>query len=223
MPFSPLPSELLTFLADLQTRSNPRIMDLGSGLGAFSQLLAGFDLPVWGLDRLPTAVGTRAHLQGDALHPPILSGSLDCILAGNLVRHLLIQSGGGSFLQIWLDLLCPGGSIFLFEDEPGKTSPAEKNFKELQTFLACLMPSSRGGLFCRSQFSTQVKNWTPGQKWTTGLVSNRCKPDVDAVCRMLAEGIHQSSPVGPAEQLLARIEKHGLSYGSFWWAQTKLL
>ena len=218
MPFSPLPAEFTDLLNDLAHRSNPRIIDFGSGQGELSSLLTGFDLSVWGLDRLPEAAGVAAQLRGDALYPPVLPGSLDCILAGNLVRHLLVQQKTGSFLQLWLELLRPGGCVFIFEDEPGSESEAVRNFKDLQAFLALLMPSTRGPLFSRSQFRKQVSRWTPGQQWSTGVVANAIKPDAEFVCNMLSEGLSAPESPSGAGQLLSRIERHGLSYGSYWWA-----
>lgn len=220
MSFSPLPVEIVQFLKTLSSQSHPRILDLGSGQGDFSQLLNPYGVPVWGLDRLPTAAGVKAHLQGDALDLPVLPASLDCLLAGNLVRHLLIQCPDGSFLKHWLDFLRPGGCIFLFEDEPEEDSAATRNYHELQNFLAKLMPSHRGPLLPRSKFCSQVRSFTPEQQWNTGLAKNQESPDTSAVLAMLRGG--SSSPRqadGQAGQLISRIEKYGLSYGSYWWAQ----
>jgi len=220
--FSPLPAEFSRCLNVLQSRRNPRIVDLGSGNGDFAQALKQFGLQVWGVDRLPAAAGVTANLRGDALNPPFLAESLDCILAGNLVRHLLVQDKPGSFLKVWLKLLRPGGSIFLFEDEPNRADPAEENFVDLQGFLAQLMPATRGPLFSRHQFLAKTGVWTPGFNWVTGIEKNNSQPDIAAVCQMIGVGISGKNPKGTAGQLLSRIEENGLSYGTFWWAHTQL-
>ncbi len=221
--FSPLPSEFIQFLQELQSRPSPRVLDLGSGQGDFSELLARYDIAAFGLDRLPEAAGVQANIRADALHPPVLPGSLDAVVAGNLVRHLLVQCPEGAFLQRWLELLHPGGSIFLFEDEPGVSAPAELNFKDLQDFLARLMPSTRGPLISRSQFNRQLQVFTPGQKWSTGLMLNDHKPDTAGVRTMLTGADPEGKPQGLAGKLLSAIDEHGLSYGSFWWAHARLV
>lgn len=221
MSFSPLPVEFLKLLEKLQSISNPRILDFGSGSGDFSRLLSGYDLPLWGVDFLPKAAGVDARIRGNAIIPPILVGSLDCILAGNLVRHLLVQDRHGLFLQTWLMLLRPGGSIFLFEDEPGESRCAAGNYNNLQSFLAQLMPSVRGPLFSLSELHQQMPDWTPDQKWTTGLVQNELKPDIKAVCSMLRGDPSEMEPNGLVGKLLSDIDRYGLSYGSYWWAHAQ--
>ncbi len=223
MSFSPWPAEFVTFLQDLQSRKDPRILDLGSGQGDFSFLLKDFNLQIWGLDRLPKVAGVVADLQADALDPPILPGSLDCLLAGNLVRHLLTQNKSGSFLSRWLELLRPGGCLFLFEDEPGESIESEKNYFLLQAFLSQVMPATRGPLLSRKKFCDVVSGITPQQAWNTGFVENTEKPDSVAVISMLKGGANEIPASGPVGRLVSDIENHGLSYGSYWWAQARFL
>ena len=223
LSFSPLPSEFIQLLQELQSRPMPRILDLGSGQGDFSQLLAPYDLAVYGLDRLPEVAGVQACIRADALHPPVLPGSLDAVVAGNLVRHLLVQCADGAFLQRWVELLRPGGSLFIFEDEPGLSDPAELNFKDLQEFLARLMPSTRGPLISRSLFKKKLQGCTPGLKWSTGLTLNEDRPDTVGVHSMLTGAGAEGKPGGPAGKLLDAIDEHGLSYGSFWWAHARFV
>jgi len=223
VPFSPIPAEFTNLLTKLQSQPTVRVLDLGCGQGEFSQILKQFDISVWGLDRLPAEAGIEASVRGDALRPPILAASLDCIVAGNLVRHLLAPEEDGNFLVTWLRLLRPGGSLLIFEDEPGLSSSAQRNFSDLQTFLAQLMGPSRGPLLALSEFMKIVNTSTPGQAWTTGLTENQCRPDTGPVLEMLMGENSELNPDTAAGRLRFNIERDGMSYGNFWWAHAQLV
>jgi SAM-dependent methyltransferase len=218
LSFSPLPVEFLEFSEKLKEISNAPILDLGSGQGGFASFFADSSLHIWELDRLPRESGVCAHVRGDALKPPILPSSLHCLLAGNLVRHLIVQDKSAKFLSSWLELLKPGGRVFIFEDEPQTHDPAVKNFKDLQSFLAQVMPITRGPLLAREQFLELAGEVTPGTKWESGVLINKNRPDASSVCDMLMGDGDEHDANGAAGRLIEAINQDGLSYGSYWWA-----
>ncbi len=222
MPFKPLPGNFLEFLSHLEEVPDPLVVDLGSGDGAFGRLLDQSGIQVIELDCSSLATGTSIPLRGDALHPPFLSRSLDCLLAGNLWRHLLVQNPGGDFLTCWLDLLKPGGTLFIFEDEPDTDDRAARNYRDFQSFLAQLMPDCRGSLLSRDYFLEWAHGLIPAQNWHCGTLMNQNKPNSTAVCQMLTANWTTPIPGGSAGELLAAIERFGLSYGSYWWASAKI-
>lgn len=216
MSFSPLPAEFLFCLQELKSRTFPQILDLGSGGGFFASLLAAEGLPTWGLDLMPRQAGAVVDLRGDALAPPIRPGSLDCLLAGNLIHHLLAQDSTLSFIDGWLELLKPGGWLFIFGDEPAVgDDPAASNYGHLQDFLASLMPERRGVLISRASFIEQVSALSPELTWQSGLQKNEQLPDIESVRRMLGGSTGSPPPI------LRAIEKSGLSYGRYWWASAQ--
>jgi len=222
LPFKPFPKNFLDLLSDLEGLPLARVLDLGSGEGAFGHLLAESGIQVVELDCSALASGGSIPLRADALHPPILPGRLDCLLAGNLLRHLLVQDAEGAFLNRWLDLLKPGGTLFIFEDEPTLSEPAARNFLDLQAFLADLQPTRRGPLISRDFFLKWAKVLNPAQYWQSGIQMNQNTPDANAVCQMLSANGTEPIPGGVAGELLAAIDQYSLSYGSFWWASATI-
>ncbi len=227
LPFHPLPENFLQLLSRLEKLPQARIVDLGAGDGEFGRLLGQHGLQVVELDCSSLAAGGSISLRADALQPPLLPGCLDCLLAGNLWRHLLVQDKAGDFLDCWLRLLKPGGTLFIFEDEPSADDlsvfdPAERNFRDLQSFLADLMPHNRGPLVSRDFFLNWANGLAPEQDWQSGIRTNNEKPSAHAVCRMLQANGTNPNPGGEAGKLLAAIKKHGLSYGSYWWASAQI-
>ncbi len=218
LSFSPLPPAFQLFLRNLKKLNDAQVLDLGSGQGGFASLFAGGPVLLWQLDRLPAEVGVLASIRGDALNPPIKSQSLDGLLAGNLVHHLIAQEPEAGFLGLWFNLLKPGGRIFLFEDEPQKGTPAENNYKDLQTFLARLMPTYRGALLSLQDFLELAAIKKPEIKWESGLVHNQNDPDAGQVCAMLKGDGRGAFGGGQGEVLAKAIEEQGLSYGTYWWA-----
>jgi len=222
VPFEPLPEIFLDQIALLQSKNNAGILDLGSGEGAFGRLLKASGLPVVELDCSSLASGGSLAVRGDALNPPFLEGSLDCLISGNLVRHLMVQDISGNFLNQLLNLLKPQGTFFIFEDEPDSIAADARNFKDLQAFLAEMMPHHRGPLISLEFFEEWADKLVPAQIWQSGIERNLNSPNVEAVLNMLTANGMPPNPASRAGQILESIKVNGLSYGSYWWASTKV-
>ncbi len=216
MSFTPLP-KTFTDLCLNPDFPLPRILELGCGDGRFRDVLTGMGIFSWGLDRIGRYGGTVADVVGDALSPPVASGSLDCLLAANLVRHLAAADPTLGFLTRWLELLNPDGSLFIFEDEPGDSPAGVVRYGELQDFLCRLMPESRGPLLPLAEFKTRVSTLDSFSGWDFGLVRNRQTIDAAVVLEMLGQG---GEPEGEPGKLMRDIDRDGLDPGHFWWAKT---
>ncbi|MCP4293441.1 MAG: class I SAM-dependent methyltransferase [bacterium] len=222
MSFAPLPEHFTDFLRQLQYKADTRILDLGSGEGLFPGLVSHSFSSVWGLDRRHPYEGASWDLCADAGNPPLLNHSLDALVAGNLVRHLLVQNSSTVFLSLWLNLLKPGGRLYIFEDHPEFNPGPAFNYQRLQKFLAKLMPGQRAELLKRESFVEIAQKECPSQKWVSGLQFNNTEPNFLAVSELLApDGIKPAieTDVGA---LLADIENQGISYGRYWWASAQV-
>ena len=215
MSFSPLPK---TF-TDICLHPDfifPRILELGCGDGRFRSILADLGITSWGLDRFGPEVGTVADVVGDALSPPVARGSLDFLLAANLLRHLVPADPALGFLVGWLELLKPGGSLFVFEDEPGDVPAGVARYGDLQDVLFRLMPQSRGPLLPLTDFKARVANFGAAAGWEFGLVRNRQTIDAEAVLELLRRG---GEPTGQVGRVMRGIDRDGLDPGYYWWAR----
>lgn len=215
MSFTPLPTSLTGILAELDP-GRARVLDLGCGDGRFSAEVAKFSISAIGLDRALPGGGTTAQLVGDALAPPVRPASCDLILAGNLVRHLLPAHPHLEFLARWLDLLKPGGYLFIAEDEPGRQPKGAVRYRQLQTFLARVMPLGRGPLIGLAEFRHISLPVQTGATWSFGGERNSYSLDAEAAAAMLSGS--DMDPEGEAAVLAAGIRKDGLDPGRFWWA-----
>ncbi len=216
MSFTPLP-KIFTELCLNPDYPFPRILELGCGEGRFRDVLTGRGIPSWGLDRIGRHGGTVADVVGDALSPPVAAGSLDFLLAANLVRHLAPADPTLGFLTRWLGLLNPGGTLFIFEDEPGDSPAGVARYGELQNFLCRLMPESRGPLLRLVEFKARVSALGSPARWDFGLVRNRQTIDSTVVLEMLGRG---GGPGTEPGKLMRDIGRDGLDPGYFWWAKT---
>jgi SAM-dependent methyltransferase len=214
MPFSPLPKSFTDHLAGLDP-STDTVLELGSGEGHFRALVAGRGFPCLGLDLRPPAAGTVCDFVGDARRPPIRSGSVSVLVAANLVRHLVPRHRLPEHLASWRQLLKPGGVLFVFEDEPGQATVGERNFRDLQDFLAQLMPESRGPLLAQQRFRALVEAADDHAAWQFGSAANLETIDATAVVRFLAAG--QGTPTGTLAALIRSIGRDGLQPGRYWW------
>jgi SAM-dependent methyltransferase len=215
MSFSPLP-KTFTDICLHPDFSFPRILELGCGDGRFRSILAERDIPSWGLDRFGPDVGTVADVVGDALYPPVARRSLDFLLAANLLRHLVPADPALGFLAGWMELVKPGGSLFIFEDEPGEVPAGVARYGELQDILCRLMPQSRGPLLPVADFKARVSNLEAAAGWEFGLVRNRQTIDSEAVLELLKQGGDTTGQVG---RLMRGIDRDGLDPGYYWWAR----
>lgn len=215
MSFTPLPTTLSTILADLDP-ARSRVVELGSGDGRFTAEIRRTGVPVTGIDRALPATGARASAVGDALFPPILAGSCDLVLAANLVRHLIPTSPDLDFLPTWTDLLAPGGWLFILEDEPTPRPKGAVRYRQLQEFLARVVPEGRGPLVGLGAFRDILDRHGRAQTWTFGGGVNRYPLDPRPVVAMLRGA--ELDPNGQAARLAADIDRDGLDPGRFWWA-----
>ena len=222
MSFRPLPALFLNLLDQLKNLENAKILDLGSGAGTFRQLLKERDLPVLEMDRSRFSPGGDCFMRGDALWPPVLSGSLHCLLVGNLWRHMLVQEPSGDFISRWLDLLMTGGCLFIFEDQPTLDDPAGINYWDLQHFLTRLMPGQRGPLRSLDFFRQWSHQQVPVQNWQSGVEANLEQPNLEEVCHLLEGEPGMMNAGGDAARVLSSVKSSGLSYGAYWWACTKV-
>ncbi len=215
MPFSPLPGICNARLDALAAAGGACALDLGCGDGGLGAACCRPGLPIFGVDRLGPLGGDHAHVVADACDLPVPLSSVDLLLAGNLVRQLMVQDAGLAFLDHWESVLRPGGTLLILEDQPGNRPPARRNYRDLQLVLAGLDPRRRGPLVTVQAFRSLVKDrpWMADAPW--GLVPNRWPADCGAVVAMLAAGSPAES--GPVAGLLRSLERHGLGYGDFWW------
>lgn len=164
------------------------------------------------LDRNPLAT---ARIRGDALQPP-LRACFDLVVAANLVRHLwprLREQGP----RCWRDLLVPGGTLWILEDEPLADPLPARNYRDLQALLAQLVPAGRQPLLGWAEFQNHRRAWNWDGRWDDGRQENTWPLDPAAVNAWLAPGVQE--PGGEAARLTASIAAHGLSCGQCWWSR----
>ncbi len=216
MPFNPLTTHFTDFLDQLDP-DTATVLELGSGEGGFRALLPPGSPVLLGLDLRQPALGTVCDLVGDARHPPLRPGSIDLLVAANLVRHLVPRHRLAEFIRHWRSLLKPAGALFIFEDEPSQATPAERNFGDLQAFLAQLMPESRGSLLALSRFRKMIAEDADVTPWTFGFQRNEETLEATEVMRFLGAG--EGTPTGPVARLIRAIGRDGVAPGRYWWAQ----
>ena len=217
MAFEPLPNPLLNIL-----RGQPdlNVLELGCGDGRFSRILAGQGADVWGLDLVPPARGSVARVVGDARRPPLRPGHWPMVVAANLLRHLAPDRGIAALVRGWLDLVAPGGSLWILEDAPGGTSAADANFAALQALLAEL--PGRGPLLDLAGFLAVMKAPAATSNLTVTAAAeeeNRYPLDSLAVLAMLESGRPASGT--PADRLAQAIAADGVTCGRYWWARVE--
>lgn len=215
MSFAPLPTILSRILADLDP-ARARVLELGSGDGRFSAEIRRTGVSVMGMDHALPGLGADAVLAGDALAPPVRQGSCDLVLAANLVRHLRPAHPALDFLAAWRDLVAPGGWLFILEDEPTPRPRGAVRYRQLQDFLARVMPSGRGPLIGLGAFRDTLSGHGLAEGWTFGGAVNRYPLDAGPVVDMLRGA--DLDPDGQAARLAADIAKDGLDPGRYWWA-----
>ena len=217
MSFTPLP-KIFTETCSHRDIPFPQILELGCGDGCFRSVLAQAGCPSWGLDLTGPKLGTVAEVVGDALSPPIAVGSLDILLAANLLRHLVPVDRSLRFLARWMDLLKPGGSLFIFEDEPGDTPASVANYRDLMVFLQRLLPENRGPMLPLNDFQPLVKSLGLTARWEFGQARNRYPINAAAVLEFLGVAEQVDRPLG---RLIEGIGRDGLDPGNYWWARAQ--
>jgi SAM-dependent methyltransferase len=216
VPFDPIP-ETMTELC----RAAPdgfRAVELGCGDGGLLARLRQCGVWCAGLDLAPRALARAVDVRGDARRPPLRAASLDLVVAANLVRHLISADPRLRFLDAWLGLLRPGGSVFVLEDEPS-AEPAAANHRDLQAFLARLFPDGRGPLVARDAFVRALPDHLSARVAGTAVGANASRQDAQAAIAMLERGNPEAG--GEAARLLAAIRLHGLACGRMWWLQLR--
>jgi len=215
MPFGPLPDLLIKELSALSV--SDQVVELGSGEGHFVKLLQERGVKCIGIDLRHPAGGSVCDVVGDARQAPFKSGSISLLVAANLVRHLTPRYRLLERIADWRNLLSQDGALYLFEDEPSASLPAEKNFRDLQDFLARLMPESRGSLLSLDRFQRLLAETPDVGAWKFGCQSNDVTIDATAVVRFLAAG--EGRHTGKEAALIRAIGRDGVSPGRFWWAR----
>ena len=216
MPFRPLPTSFTDQLS-LLDRDADTVPELGSGEGHFMALVEAEGQACVGLDLRHPALGTTCDLVGDARRPPLRPGSVKLLVAANLVRHMVPRHRLGEFVAQWRSLLKPGGHLFIFEDEPSQAPPAERNFRDLQAFLAQMMPEARGPLLSLERFRQAIGAQTVPDGWAFGYQRNQETINATEVMRFLSAG--EGAASGAVAKLVRAIGRDGLDPGQFWWAQ----
>jgi len=210
MSFSPLPE---TFRTDLDRRTDLPALELGCGDGRFTRLLREAGLPVVGMDRRPPLLGARPDLVGDAVAPPLRAASLGLLIVPNLLRQCWPPPAG--LLGRWRECLRPEGVLWILEDEPGETTPAQRNYRDLQAWLAStlrrpLLPLRE----FRASLGAEVRAWRFGRETNRYPVA-----DLDVVLDLLRGSGDTGPTQGEAARLSVRIAEDGLAYGNYWWAR----
>lgn len=212
MPFEPFPEMFAGDLERLVRRDGTCGLDLGCGDSDLARRLTDAGLPVWGLDRSPDGA---VSVIADAMRLPVADKGVDLLLAANLARHLLRGRPDGGFLAHWFGALRPGGVLYVLEDEPDLSTPARRNYHDLQAFLAVLCGPGRGPLVPLRKVRPLAERALPGADVRGGRLANRRRADVRAVLDMLRRG--EGGDRGEAGRLRRLIARHGLDYGPYWW------
>lgn len=212
MPFSPLPA---TFQADLRCLGARGVLELGSGDGAFTDLLRRQGVTPWTLDRRSPCAGARQMVRGDALAPPFRR-PFGVVVAANLLRQTW-QKVKDEGPVAWRDLVAPGGCLWILEDEPLSRPAPVRNYRLLQEFLAELLPASRAPLLPSKVFSRLRRSWGWPGAWDEGSLANHWPLSGPAVLDMLSSG--EPDPGTPAARMIAAIAQDGISCGRCWWAR----
>jgi hypothetical protein len=218
MPFTPLPeifSADLAACADPVLADSPEILELGSGDGAFTAVLRGLGVEPLTVDRASAISGARARIRGDALAPPVRR-RFTVVVAANLLRHLW-REVADSGPVVWRDLVSPGGSLWILEDEPLAAPAAARHYRDLQGLLARLDPAHRGPLLARRRFDARRRRWAWGGAWTAGEAVNLWPAAADQDADWLSAGV--TEPGGEVARLAAAVRRDGLDYGRYWWAR----
>lgn len=220
MSFSPLPDSLQKWAHSLAGQADsPQVVDLGCGRGDLARWFEPWNIQVWGLDRFPLH-GAHFHIRGDALAPPIARGTLHGVLAGNLIHHMLRQDPTATFIQNWLNLLADGGWLVLLGDDPGRPDfPGRWNYRQLQEFLAELMPDERGALMPLQDVLEHLEKHG-AREIRSGTMLNQTSVSQEDVLSLL-RGSQPGDLHGTPRKLVQQIEKHGISYGRFWWLMAR--
>ncbi len=208
------------------------MVELGCGDGQFSRLLQAEGARPWRLDRRAPAAGSVADIVADALCLPLVPGSVDLLVAANLLRHLWPLPEPHPAPRTWQQCIARGGCLYIFEDEPLQQPAAARNYCRLQSFLARLLPESRCPLLPRADFTARLPREGLGRRqWRLGYQQNRWPADATAAMALLrGEGDHTVMPSerslrgrqkksDEALALIADIARDGLSYGAYWWAR----
>jgi len=113
-------------LAWMVNRPHARVLDLGSGGGAFAALLAEAGHDVWCLDRRPDLVadvarrlGTRVHVAGQVESLPYLACTFDVVTASQTLHHF----APGLALTEIARVLKPGGHLTVAYNTRDDTVP----------------------------------------------------------------------------------------------------
>jgi len=215
MSFTPLPTSFIDHLSRLDADTDT-VLELGSGEGRFSRRIAELAGGCLRLERRHPATGVVCDLVGDARFPPVRVGSVAVVVAANLVRHLAPRHRLGDWIAMWRRLLRPGGALFVLEDDPDPAVAAERNFRDLQTFLARLLPESRGSLLSWDRFRQLVGAEVGANGWTFGHDQNRELIDAAAVVRLIDGG--RGRLTGAEAALSRAISAEGITPGRYWWA-----
>ncbi|MBU6532807.1 class I SAM-dependent methyltransferase [Streptomyces sp. NPDC057245] len=125
------------------------VLDLGSGTGSLSLLVAEQGHRVTGVDLSPAMVELArsklagrdaAFLTGDAAAPPVGEQRFDAVL----VRHVLwTLPDPGRALRHWQELLRPGGRLVLVEGVWGSVAPVGIPADRLTALLGPLAGQAR--------------------------------------------------------------------------------
>jgi hypothetical protein len=209
MPFCPLPA---TFRDDLRACGAGEVLELGSGDGRMTALLAEHGPAPWTLDRAGPMSGARPAIRGDALQPP-LRARFRVVVAANLVRHLWRRIRG-SGPRAWPALVRPDGALWILEDDPELASAAGRNYLALQDLLARLAPGGRGPLLSLAEFRAARRRWNwPGQ-WQDARQSNGWVLDREAILAWLDEGRPRAG--GEVARLRDAIAAEGIACERSW-------
>lgn len=214
MPFTPLPK---TFLDDLDRVRGGRVVELGCGDGLLTAQLRRHGATPVAVDRLRPALGSVADVVADALLPPLAKGSVDLIVAGNLLRQIWPLPGERPVPDPWREALAPRGCLYLFEDEPAERPAAARHYRDLQALLARLLPESRRPLLAAATFRRACAADRDAAGWSFGAATNRWPVDRRNVLVWLTRP--RLSEGDEVARLSAGIAADGLAYGDYWWAR----
>lgn len=212
MSFSPLPRN---FLTDIARRPSEPVVELGCGDGRFGAVLAAAGARVVGLDRSRPRSGIGADVVCDVVVPPLRPGSVAILAAANVLRHLAPGRPPAVPLS-WPESLRPDGVLWIFEDQPDGATAAAANYRDLQSWLAAVVPG-RAPLLPVDDFRAAQRDATGLAGWEFGLQANSYPARAGAAIDLLTPA--RGEPEGAARRLIDGIRADGLEYGEFWWAR----
>jgi len=188
------------------------MLDLGAGEGRFAARLHQLGLTTIQVDRTFSTDDDQPRVCADLLSLPFGAESVGGIVLANVARHFP-SATRSSLANECARTLRPGGTVLLLEDVGEARDPAETNYRDTLRWLAEYDPT-RGGVLdaaeARLSFSAAL-----GPPVDEGITENA--EEVLAPERPLDWlRSRMEHPPQAFQQLARSVQRHGMTYGPYW-------